>query len=182
MPELLLALAIAATPAHADFAVRDSTPRLANRVLHCQYALRARPQPQDRGGAAQGYPARAGDRFPAGPKSAGIGQIARSPTCNCAGACNSTRCRASTWRSSRGRAAEAESFISLDQALAHLGDFSDFRIPLTAKKEVLPGTRYVVATRAFLNIEALPALMRPLAYATPSWYLGTGWTEWPVQP
>ena len=42
--------------------------------------------------------------------------------------------------------------------------------------------RHLLAVRAYLNIEALPALMRPLAYATPSWYLGTGWSEWPVQP
>jgi hypothetical protein len=35
--------------------------------------------------------------------------------------------------------------------------------------------------RARLDIEALPMLMRPLAYTLPSWRLSTGWTEWPIQ-
>lgn len=78
--------------------------------------------------------------------------------------------------------APAESFVSLTQALAHLGDLSDLKLFLTAKKHFEPGARYAVLLRARLDIEALPTLMRPLAYATPSWHLGTGWSQWAVQP
>jgi len=84
--------------------------------------------------------------------------------------------------SSRGGDEPAESFGSLTQALAYLGDLSGFTIPLTAKKELLPDARHLLVLRARLDIEALPVVMRPLAYATPSWRLSTGWTEWPVQP
>ena len=75
-----------------------------------------------------------------------------------------------------------ESFGSLSQALAYLGDLSDFTITLTAKKELRPDARHLLVLRARLDIEALPVIMRPLAYATPSWRLNTGWTEWPVAP
>lgn len=75
-----------------------------------------------------------------------------------------------------------ESFSSLTQALDWLGDVRDLRITLTAKKELLPDARHLLALRARLDIEALPVIMRPLAYATPSWRLNTGWLEWPVTP
>lgn len=75
----------------------------------------------------------------------------------------------------------SESFGSLSQALAHAGRFDDFVLPLTAKKVIEADARYLLQLRARLDIEALPMLMRPLAYATPSWRLNTGWTEWPVQ-
>jgi hypothetical protein len=75
-----------------------------------------------------------------------------------------------------------ESFGSLAQALAYLGDLRDFTIVLTAKKELRPDARHLLVLRARLDIEALPVIMRPLAYVTPSWRLNTGWTEWPVTP
>jgi len=74
----------------------------------------------------------------------------------------------------------SESFGSLGQALAQAGTLDDFKIHLTAKKEILADTRYQLMLRARLDIEALPMLMRPLAYATPSWRRNTGWTEWPI--
>lgn len=79
-------------------------------------------------------------------------------------------------------AAAPQSFGSLDQALQHLGRLEDVKLPLTARKQFYPEARYLVELRARLDIEALPALMRPLAYATPSWRLGSGWQRWPVQP
>jgi len=75
-----------------------------------------------------------------------------------------------------------ESFGTLAQALEWLGDVRELEIPLTAKKELLPGARHLVALRAHLDIESLPVIMRPLAYVTPSWRLNTGWIEWPVTP
>ena len=75
----------------------------------------------------------------------------------------------------------AESFGSLSQALAHAGALDAFIMPLTAKKEIEPDARYLLQLRARLDIEALPMLMRPLAYTMPSWRLSTGWTEWPIE-
>jgi hypothetical protein len=75
----------------------------------------------------------------------------------------------------------SESFGSLTQALAHAGTLDEFAIPLTPKKEIEADARYLLLLRARLDIEALPMLMRPLAYATPSWRLNTGWTEWPIE-
>ena len=75
----------------------------------------------------------------------------------------------------------ADSFGSLALALAHAGALEEFIIPLTPKKEIEPGARYLLQLRARLDIEALPMLMRPLAYSMPSWRLSTGWTEWPIE-
>lgn len=74
-----------------------------------------------------------------------------------------------------------ESFSSLSQALAHAGALEEFIIPLAPKKELEAGARYLLQLRARLDIEALPMLMRPLAYTMPSWRLNTGWTEWPIE-
>jgi len=78
--------------------------------------------------------------------------------------------------------AAPQSFGSLDQALIQLGRLDDVKLQLTSRKQFYPDTRYLVTLRARLDIEALPALMRPLAYVTPSWRLSTGWHQWPVQP
>ena len=75
----------------------------------------------------------------------------------------------------------AESFGSLGLALAHAGALEEFIIPLSPKKEIEPGARYLLQLRARLDIEALPMLLRPLAYSMPSWRLSTGWTEWPIE-
>lgn len=75
----------------------------------------------------------------------------------------------------------SESFGSLSQALAHAGTLDAFKIFLTTKKEIEADARYLLMLRARLDIEALPMLMRPLAYATPSWRRSTGWTEWPIE-
>ena len=76
----------------------------------------------------------------------------------------------------------AESFATLPEALAHLGNFETYTMILAPKKKIYPDTRYILQLRARLEIEALPTLMRPLAYATPSWRLNTGWKEWIVTP
>jgi hypothetical protein len=75
----------------------------------------------------------------------------------------------------------SESFGSLSQALTHAGALDELTIALGSRKEIETDGRYLLVLRARLDIEALPMLMRPLAYATPSWRLNTGWTEWPIQ-
>lgn len=73
------------------------------------------------------------------------------------------------------------SFNTLTQALTYAGTLDDFMLILTPKKEIEAGARYLLELRARLDIETLPMLMRPLAYATPSWRRNTGWTEWPIE-
>jgi len=75
----------------------------------------------------------------------------------------------------------SESFGSLTQALAYAGTLDEFKIILTPKKVIETDVRYLLQLRARLDIEALPMLMRPFAYATPSWRRNTGWTEWPIE-
>lgn len=75
-----------------------------------------------------------------------------------------------------------ESFTSLHQALAHIGNLGLLETMLTPKKQIDPGTRHLMRLRMRLDIEALPSLLRPLAYTNPAWRLNSGWTTWPVQP
>lgn len=75
----------------------------------------------------------------------------------------------------------SESFASLPQALKHLGALDHLVLPLTAKKQIEDNARYLLQLRARLDIESLPTLMRPIAYATPAWRLNSGWSEWPIQ-
>lgn len=75
----------------------------------------------------------------------------------------------------------AESFGTLDLALAHAGNLSQLEFALPAKKQIEPGARHLLRMRARLDIEALPSIMRPLAYSRPAWRLNSGWTSWPVQ-
>ena len=40
--------------------------------------------------------------------------------------------------------------------------------------------RYQVKMRTFLDIESLPAPMRPLAYISSDWQLDSDWVSWPL--
>jgi hypothetical protein len=177
----LLCLALAAGSAHADFRVQSAAPQLSNRVLHLNTRLALALNPKTEEALHKGVPLEV--------------------------VIDTQLLRHRWWWTNRvitdwvlrrrlqfhalsrqylviemRAGGTAESFASLDQALAHLGDLSDTHIPLTARKQIEPDARYLLALRARLDIEALPALMRPLAYATPSWRLSTGWNEWTVQP
>ena len=178
---LLLALTLTAAGAHADFTVKRSAPRLENRILHIDTRFDLSLNPKTEEALHKGIPLEVVVDF----------ELVRKRWWWADRVITDLRLRRRLQFHALSRqymvieprpGGAAESFAALDQALAYLGDFSDLRIPLTPKKEILPDSRHVLAARAYLNIEALPALMRPLAYATPSWYLGTGWTEWPVQP
>jgi len=72
-----------------------------------------------------------------------------------------------------------DNFSSLGEALRYLGTLSELRLPL-AETEILSDSEYALRLRAYLDIEALPAPLRPVAYTTPSWHLNSGWTVWNV--
>lgn len=69
-----------------------------------------------------------------------------------------------------------ESFTALPQALSALGTLN-LRLPVT---QALREGEHAVDVRVNLDIEALPAPLRPVAYTSPAWHLGSGWTTWPV--
>jgi len=72
-----------------------------------------------------------------------------------------------------------ESFSTLPEALRALGSLTDLRLPLD---RALPadGYPYLARVRCSLDIESLPAPLRPRAYTSLDWYLGTGWSTWKV--
>ena len=75
-------------------------------------------------------------------------------------------------------AAQRESFNSLPEALAEAGTLEDIGLRLD---QAPPEGDYRLGLRATLDIEALPPLLRPVAYTSRAWDLNTGWTTWKVQ-
>ena len=73
-----------------------------------------------------------------------------------------------------------ESHGSLLEALRALGALNGVRLPLAA--DVPPEGEYGVELRAVLDIEALPAPLRPLAYTSLDWRLNSGWSTWKLAP
>jgi len=73
-----------------------------------------------------------------------------------------------------------EHYASLDAALADLGHIS--RLPLIDAKLLEPDANYFVRLRVHLDIESLPAPMRPLAYISSDWDLDSDWYRWPLNP
>ena len=71
-------------------------------------------------------------------------------------------------------------YPTLASAVEALGDIRDF--PLLDEKLIQPHEHYEVELRAYLDIEALPSPLRPLAYITPDWRLGSEWYKWSLKP
>mgnify|MGYP001828463540 FL=1 len=69
-------------------------------------------------------------------------------------------------------------YSSLDAALAALGQINN--LPLIDARLLNPELRYQVKVRAHLDIESLPAPMRPLAYISSDWQLDSDWVSWPL--
>lgn len=71
-------------------------------------------------------------------------------------------------------------FKSLEDALAALGEVRDFKAGSAAVQAA--ADKYRGRLRLRLDIEALPAPLRPIAYISPSWRLSSGWYEWVFVP
>ena len=72
-----------------------------------------------------------------------------------------------------------ENYDSLGGAIASLGRIQE--LPIIDAQLVDPGNRYTVSLRTYLDLEALPAPMRPLAYISSQWRLESDWYTWPLQ-
>jgi len=70
-------------------------------------------------------------------------------------------------------------FIRLDQALEFLSEIK--KLPILDAKLLTPDKEYYLQVRTHLDIESLPAPMRPLAYISSDWQLESDWYEWPLQ-
>ena len=73
-----------------------------------------------------------------------------------------------------------ESLTSLSEALKQLGSLNELKLPL--EQTLPPEEAYSLELRVNLDIEALPAPLRPVAYTSLAWHLNSGWTTWKVQP
>ncbi|MDF1829188.1 DUF4390 domain-containing protein [Cycloclasticus pugetii] len=68
-------------------------------------------------------------------------------------------------------------FSSLSAALHSLGTLTDIPIYTLTNS---PHINANASLNAYLNIEALPLPMRPLAYITPGWHLRSNTFQWPL--
>ena len=73
-----------------------------------------------------------------------------------------------------------QNFVSLNTALYFLSNIREF--PLIDKNLLEEGDNYYVRMRTYLDIESLPAPMRPIAYISSQWQLESDWFSWPLKP
>lgn len=71
------------------------------------------------------------------------------------------------------------SYSTLDTAVDALGNIE--RLPILDRNLIDPDARYTVRIRVYLDIEALPAPLRPLAYISSGWRLDSEWYTWSLQ-
>lgn len=75
---------------------------------------------------------------------------------------------------------EIDIFTTVNDALTSMGVLGEqvFAVPA----EVIPRDQgYTLAVRSRLDINRLPAALRPLAFFSPSWRLSSDWTRWQVK-
>lgn len=70
-----------------------------------------------------------------------------------------------------------ESLLTQQEALKQLGSLNEIKLALA---EAPSGDGYSVDLRVSLDIEALPAPLRPVAYTSFDWHLNSGWSSWKV--
>lgn len=78
------------------------------------------------------------------------------------------------WVEEDGRAPRG--FASLAALLEEMGAVR--RLPVPGASVLVPGQRYQARLAVFLDIESLPLPLRPVAYVSPAWYLGSPGYPW----
>lgn len=71
------------------------------------------------------------------------------------------------------------SFLSLREALQYIGTIREY--PLVKTELLDKEHNYQGRLRAWLDIESLPAPMRPTAYISSHWRIKSTWHEWPLK-
>lgn len=71
-----------------------------------------------------------------------------------------------------------QSFAGLSALLDTIGEIRGWRVLPASSLE--KGQEYWASLAVSLDIEALPLPLRPVAYVSPSWYLGSPWFRWRV--
>ncbi|MEJ2439200.1 MAG: DUF4390 domain-containing protein [Gammaproteobacteria bacterium] len=72
-----------------------------------------------------------------------------------------------------------DNYEQLSTALRALGEVKD--LPILDAHLTNKGDHYIVRLRTRLDLESLPAPMRPLAYISSDWRLESDWYQWPLQ-
>ncbi|RME34079.1 MAG: DUF4390 domain-containing protein [Gammaproteobacteria bacterium] len=75
---------------------------------------------------------------------------------------------------------DTDGFPTLEAALNRLGRID--HLPIIEQKLLRPGEDYYLEVRTRLDIEALPAPMRLVAWLSPQWWLDCGWQRAELQP
>ena len=70
-------------------------------------------------------------------------------------------------------------FQNLPGALDYLGKIEN--LPLFIREDILPDRVYIGRMRARLNIQKLPAPLRPLAYLSSKWRMSSQWYKWVIK-
>jgi hypothetical protein len=71
-----------------------------------------------------------------------------------------------------------QNFAGLSALLDAMGEIRGWRVLPVDRLE--KGQEYWASLSVSLDIEALPLPLRPVAYISPSWYLGSPWFRWRV--
>jgi hypothetical protein len=74
---------------------------------------------------------------------------------------------------------ELEQFQNLEDVLKYIGKIKNFPLTDTSLLE-RDGSLYA-QIKSHLNIEALPAPLRPLAYISTEWRLSSPWQTWVIK-
>lgn len=77
-------------------------------------------------------------------------------------------------------ASDKQSFETLDAAKDLLGEMMN--LPLAQENKLQKGTQYKLSIKAFLDIEALPLPLRPLAYISSAWDMESDWFSFTLIP
>ncbi len=72
-----------------------------------------------------------------------------------------------------------QDFTRIDDAIDELSHIQN--LPILDANLVNNKNRYFVRLHTYLDLEALPAPVRPLAYLSAHWRLESDWYQWPLQ-
>ena len=70
-------------------------------------------------------------------------------------------------------------YNSLSAALTNIGQFK--HIKLVSKQVLSADNQYTGRTRMYLDLDSLPAPMRPQVYFSDSWNISSDWHEWLIK-